>query len=176
MVKTKSNHWHCQLDSSVVIILTQERQAIIDYADLDAVLKYRWCAHHVGSRWYAATHPGKGREDRQLLHMHRWILDATKGQEVDHVNGNGLDNRRCNLRFVTHSQNASNATKHKDKQSSQYKGVYPANREGAWRDAICKNRRQIALGVFESELEAAIAYNNAAKALFGEYARLNDTR
>lgn len=93
---------------------------------------------------------------------------------VDHINGNGLDNRRSNLRLATAFQNLANMAIRPH--TSQYKGVsYYKHRTSykKWVAEIRCNRKRVRLGAFESEIEAARAYNEAAKNLFGEFARLN---
>ena len=168
------NKWGQRDDGVIQIELTQGQVALVDECDLEKVLAYRWCAHaQKNGRWYAATHPGYGRKDKRILHMHRLIMGAPKGTQVDHVNLAGLDNRRANLRFATLSQNLANARRHRDKKSP-YKGTYFDKRRSHWRAAICVNGQQIHLGCFDDEIDAAIAYNEAATKYFGEFARLND--
>lgn len=105
--------------------------------------------------------------------MHRLILGAPAGIGVDHRNGDGRDNRRLNLRLATRTQNAQNRSKNRDKTSSRYKSVYARRRKGPWYAQIRIRGRNKHLGVFETEEEAALAYNRAAVEYFGEYARLN---
>lgn len=107
--------------------------------------------------------------------MHRLILGTSVGMEVDHVNGDGRDNRRVNLRLATHSQNMANQRKRRDGISSRYKGVwYERRRKRPWRAKIKVRGRQVNLGYFETEEEAAYAYNLAALEHFGGFARLNE--
>lgn len=104
--------------------------------------------------------------------LHRVVLGAQDGQRVDHINGDKLDNRLCNLRLATPSQNSANSIKRKG--SSKYKGVTRRS-WGAWRAQICVNLKKHSLGHFQSEIDAAKAYNTAALKHFGEFARLNET-
>jgi hypothetical protein len=97
-------------------------------------------------------------------------MGAKEGQEVDHINGNGLDNRRVNLRFVTRAQNNMNKAKYKHSKSP-YKGVTKYGE--AWKAAIYFEKKRIHLGVFDNAEDAGKAYNAKAKELFGEHARLN---
>jgi hypothetical protein len=103
--------------------------------------------------------------------MHKLL---TGWPQTDHINGNGLDNRRCNLRPVTSQQNRAN--QRKTRGTSQFKGVYLRRRERNWEAAIKVNRRRIYLGTFSSEVEAARAYDAAARHHFGEFAALNFPR
>ena len=100
-------------------------------------------------------------------------MRAEKGILVDHINHNGLDNRKANLRFATYSQNAWNRKKPTDSGSSKYKGVRWVKDSKKWRAVICNNNRRTHLGFFNDEKEAAAAYDTAAKKHRGEYAFLN---
>lgn len=99
-------------------------------------------------------------------------MNPAKGFVVDHINGNGLDNRRENLRISTQAQNLWNAKKHKDS-SSIYKGVSKRRNDTNWSARIMKNGKAQHIGMFTTETEAASAYNRVAKELFGEFAILN---
>ncbi len=93
--------------------------------------------------------------------------------DVDHINGNRLDNRKCNLRLATRSQNLQNSRK-RTGCSSRFKGVNWLGQNKRWRARIKVFGKEIALGCFISELEAAEAYNKAAKEHFGDFAKLNE--
>lgn len=99
------------------------------------------------------------------------LLGAVGGLYIDHRNGNGLDNRRDNLRRATMSQNIANQFPRGG--SSKYKGVCRSKRSGGWLAQICVNRKSIYLGRFGTEEEAARAYDVKAKEVWGEFARLN---
>lgn len=132
----------------------------------------------VASRhWYAVRRSGgrletiyaESAKHPQTM-MHRLILgDAAKGLVVDHINGDGLDNRRANLRLCTQGENARNVSARPG--TSKFKGV--SRRDGKWRARIMVNRREISLGRFDSEVEAACAYDAAAVRHFGSFAKLN---
>ncbi len=104
--------------------------------------------------------------------MHRLVLDAPSSLNVDHINGNGLDNRRKNLRLANEVQSAANRRKTTKKTSSRYKGV--SGREGRWLAYITVNDKRRYLGIFVDEHEAALAYNVAALGAFAEFAFLNE--
>ncbi len=113
--------------------------------------------------------------------MHRAVMSFSKGRIsgvpngkfVDHINHNGLDNRRANLRIVTHKQNGWNRRKTARKSTSRYKGVCWSKRERMWHVQIKKNGKQITIGYFLDEKAAARAYDAKADELFGQYAALN---
>jgi len=162
---------------STIIQLTQGFKTIVDKKDLPKVSKYFW---HVlklknGNTNYARTTincPNK----RQTISMHRFILNAKKGQEVDHINTNGLDNRRSNIRICTRIENCMNSKKidqNKRKTSSVYKGVSFDRENNKYRARIKYNGKLIYLGRFKNEYDAAESYNQAAAKLFGKFAKLN---
>jgi hypothetical protein len=105
--------------------------------------------------------------------MHREIMNPPEHLLVDHRNNDTLDNRRANLRLATHSENSYNRPKTKAKTTSQYIGIYLEKRTGRWTVKIRANGKRLWLGRFELEIEAAKAYDAAAKKYHGEFARLN---
>ena len=103
--------------------------------------------------------------------MHRVILNAPPGREVDHINRNGLDNRRSNLRLATHAQNEANKPPR-----GEYKGAYWCKKSGRWRASIRVDGRLRHMGRFATREEAARVYDDAALEAFGEFAYLNFPR
>lgn len=146
--------------------------ALVDEEDFFNLSQRKWYLIITPSgSYYAYTIFSKGRK-KLTARMHQIILPLPKGFEVDHKNCNGLDNRRHNLRAATHSQNCANRTVGgKNKRLSKYKGVSKKNRK--WSAAVQKDGTIYRLGSFTTEQEAARAYNEAAKRLFGEFARVN---
>ena len=104
--------------------------------------------------------------------MHRLVINAQKGTMVDHINRNRLDNRKENLRLCTMQENRRNSAKKKGS-ASPFKGVMRVTHRPAWRAFIKYDDKNHYLGYFKSEVEAAQAYNEAAKEHFGEFAVLN---
>lgn len=156
------------------IPLTQDRVAIIDDIDEERVCDGSWHILTTNGLEYAVGRVANNEGERIRTYMHRLILDAPRGVSVDHINGNGLDNRRCNLRFATVNQNQFNRRPNSGC-SSQYKGVYWDKSKNRWRAYIKKNHKRFYLGVYTDELQAARAYDEAARELFGKYARPNFT-
>jgi len=142
--------------------------ALVDDQDYDDLAAYRWNRSPQG---YAQRTGSIGGRKIKVL-MHHVILPPEPGMSTDHRNLNKLDNRRCNLRPATRSQNLAN-TPPKAGHSSQYKGVSWRRRAGKWQANIKVHGRQYFLGYFADEQEAALAYNRAALRYFGEYAYLN---
>lgn len=155
------------------IPLTQGQYAIVDDEDYDWLRKWKWYAHKDGNNFYAVRNKkAKERFPRQMVMMHREIMNPPAGKETDHIKGSGLDNRRCNLRACTHQQNLRNQKKRKNK-TSQYKGVFWHSREKKWYVSVTKDYKPKIIGRFIDEIKAAEKYDEIAKNLFGKFARLN---
>ncbi|CAA6603857.1 Pathogenesis-related transcriptional factor and ERF protein [Rhodospirillaceae bacterium LM-1] len=154
--------------SSKRIPLTQWHFAIVDAEDVEWLSEFRWCVLRTrsGAPRYAVR-----RENKQFIFMHRMIIPAPNGMDVDHINGNGLDNRRHNLRFCTRSENLQNMRPRGG--SSSFKGVYRHKRDQVWRAYIDVNKVRLSLGSFQDETDAARAYDEAARKHFGAFARPN---
>lgn len=153
----------------IEIPLTKGQVALIDDEDFELVSQYSWHTNtNPSGNCYARGCKGKNR--KQIL-MHRLILRVSQNQFIDHINGDGLDNRKENLRITTHTQN--NMNKHKSWGFSKYKGVYWNKKENKWIAHLKKNSKRIFLKRFNSEIDAALAYDAKARELFGEFARPN---
>ena len=150
--------------------------AIIDECDAHLVAGIAWHVHLDCMMWYAThTTPHDECGKQQKRRMHRVILGVTDPSvQVDHINGNGLDNRRCNLRIATNSENAANRKNLPQNKTSRYRGVTWHRGVGKWQAAIKVHGKNHYLGVFPSDVDAAIAYNRAAKVHFGEFAVINE--
>lgn len=143
--------------------LTKGLVALVDDRDLPTVVGLRWqaAARSNGNGWYAKS---------SHVLMHRLLMPGVG--RVDHVNGDGLDNRRENLRPATQSQNLANQRPCRGG-SSRFKGVHWDRAKQRWMVTIRRDGRTRYVGRYDREVEAARAYNTAAVVLFGEYARLN---
>lgn len=154
------------------IELNNSRVALIDETDEQLIRRYNWNVV-IGKRLlYAFT----VLETRAPISMHRFLLKPPASVMVDHINHDGLDNRRCNLRLATRQQNAWNSRKADRTRTSNYKGVTYAGwgkKRKRWRAIIFIKRRRVHLGYFHTQEEAAIAYNEAAQQAFGSFACLN---
>lgn len=153
-------------------VLHLDQLALVDDEDYDRVRSFTWRAshHHTGRNIYVQT--GMKVDGRMTtVKLHRFIMGAEKGQFVDHINHDALDNRRDNLRICTTQQNNFN-TRKADGQTSIYKGVFKRE-NGRWRACVRINGKLINIGTFDNEEVAAAAYNWKARELFGEFALLN---
>jgi len=155
------------------ISLTQGKMALVDDEDYEYLNQWKWYAHcRKNSNIFYACRWDKSRKEhpRKIIRMHRFILQPTKNLQVDHIDGNGLNNQRSNLRLCTGQQNSQNCRLARHN-TSGYKGV-TFDRTG-YRARITFNRKQILLGYFSTPEEAAQAYNKAAIKYFGRFAKLN---
>lgn len=155
---------------SKLIPLTQGKCAIVDDQDYEWLSRWKWCAIKPRKTWYAVRAEyldGK----RKNIYMHRFILNAPRGTEVDHANWNGLDNRRCNIRLATSSQNSANIWREATTKTP-YRGIY-RNRGAGWYAVVQVNYKRIRLGAYPTAEIAASAYDRAAISHFGEFAVTN---
>jgi len=153
------------------IPLTKGKFAIVDPPDYEILSKYKWRTCKAPNTFYAERSIRKqnGKFSRKLLHRH--LMQPPANLVIDHINRNGLDNRRANLRLATISQNAANSKKRNPR--SGYKGVWLDKQKNLYRAAIWSNNKRYYLGLFESPVDAAKAYDDAAKKLHKDFAALN---
>jgi hypothetical protein len=145
-------------------LVNQERYVLVDDADFDFLNQFQW---YLSVGRYAVTFV-----NGHIEKMHRLLLKSPENITIDHIDRNGLNNQRSNLRLATQTQNNANSRK-RGGCSSKYKGVYRNNKLGCWAVQITYKGKWHHLGVFSSEEEAARQYNKKARKLFGEYAKLN---
>ncbi len=151
------------------IKLTKDKFAIVDVEDYEKLAQYDWqLSEGESKKCYAVC-----LVNRKIVSMHRVIMNAPAGMFVDHRYGDGLDNRKENLRIVTQAQNQYNRRKTSRKTSSKYKGVHLKKQYNKYGAEISCNGKRTHLGYFDNEIDAAKAYDEAAKKLFGEFAKLN---
>ena len=154
------------------IPLTQGKYAIVDPDDFERLNKHKWFAVKNSNTFYAGRTIYAGKKYISIR-MHRVILHPPDNLLVDHINHNGLDNRKANLRLATCAQNTYNRRCFRKDKSSKYKGLSWRKQRKIWAVTICYKRKNIIVGYFEDEKQAAKAYDKAAKKYHGEFASLN---
>lgn len=151
------------------IPLVEGGVALVDDSDHEMLMRYTW--HAVLASRSGGVKAQASIKNKAVL-MHRLIMNAPKGTQVDHRNQNTLDNQRGNLRLCTNAQNSYNRRPHKGS-ASGFKGVHIMRKLNKWAAEIYKDGEVFYLGLFTDPREAAQAYDNAAKHLHGEFAWLN---
>ena len=155
------------------IKLTQGKVAFVDDEDYERVNQFKWCANKIGNTFYAARAIRiNGKKTIQKMHM--FILGDTPGKpQIDHKDGNGLNNWKLNLRPCTNQENAMNQRKPNKNCSSEYLGVYLHKSTGKWLARIQIDGKRKHIGYFGNEIDAARAYDAAKKKHSPEFAKLN---
>jgi hypothetical protein len=158
------------------IPLTKGQVALVDAADYEWLMQWKWFAHWapVAKKFYAVRNEALGLRKQHIVPMHRQILGLKRGDKMhgDHINMETLDNRRSNLRIASGSQNMMNRRLQSNNKSGT-KGVYWDSERRKWASVIGIDGKYIRLGRFDHIHEAASAYAEAAKKYHGEFARLS---
>lgn len=152
-----------------LVPLTKGYKAVVDLDDVYIVAPYTWCAARSGNLVYAIS--DQSSRGGKAIRMHRVIIGAPKGIEVDHIDGDSLNNRKSNLRLATRAQNAKNCRRPINNKSG-YKGVYFHKASGKWLAQISANGKRVYIGCFDAPELAHAAYLRAAEKLHGEFARV----
>lgn len=147
----------------------KDRVVLFDDADAAIVAAYQWHLHPTAHATYVRGF-ARGRRKEGLVYMHRLLTGAQRGEDVDHANSEGLDNRRDNLRRCTRSQNSANRDAFAGSRSG-IKGVHFETWSGRWRAEIKRGGKRVRIGRFDTAAEAASAYQAEAVRLYGEFAR-----
>jgi hypothetical protein len=151
------------------IPLTRGKFALVSDARYKKLMRHKWNAHRSECGLWTAQRRTK---ENKIVYMHREIMGLKHGdkREVDHHNHDDLDNQDHNLRICTRRENVYNTRKQKRKTSSRYKGVSWNKQRDNWRVRITVNGKEIHLGFYHNEINAAKAYDEAAKKYYGEFA------
>lgn len=153
------------------ITLSQDKSAKVDDDWFDYLSQFKWYAYRNRNSFYAARNSGV-RPFRIKIRMHTEIMNPPHGMEVDHIDGDGLNNQIGNLRIVTKAQNRANSSRNLNN-TSGFKGVSWYKRSQKWRAVILINGKYVHIGLFDSAEDAARAYDETARKYHGEFARLN---
>ena len=154
-ITSEGDHMRCTMKNGASFIF--------DIEDMEVVQSHTWSV----ARGHVRT-----TIDGRSVYLHQLLLGRSRDREIDHINGDKMDNRRCNLRPVTHAQNNQNKGLRRDS-TTGYKGVCFDKRSGKYLAYINANGKRTYLGLFDDKLSAAYAYDTAALQLHGEYARPN---
>lgn len=156
------------------IPLTQGYFALVDDEDASILKQYKWCVSVKVTGAYAVRRVTVSSKKYRMVYMHRLLIGLNHGdkKQADHINGDTLDNRKCNLRVCNHRQNQQNSksTRHS---SSKYKGVTWCKNNNKWHAKISMHGKTIHLGCFSSEEDAARMYDKVALAEFKKFAKTN---
>lgn len=154
----------------ICVILTQGKHAIINSDDWDLIKTHKWFAYKNGNNFYAATQIPIGKRKQRMLGMHRVIIGShDKKYVVDHIDGNGLNNTRENLRLCKPQENSKNSSIRKTNKSG-FKGVDFHKGSKKWRAQISSNGKKIHIGYFDTPINAHKAYCEFAKKHHQEFA------
>jgi hypothetical protein len=153
------------------IKLTQGKEAIVDDEDFDYLNQWKWFYCKSRKTGYAKRVSGK-RPKQQQISMHRIIMQPNQGMEIDHIDHNGLNNQRQNLRNCSPTENKQNSSKHRNN-TSGYVGVVWEKRRKKWSANIQANNTNVFLGRFDNIEDAAQAYDVYARRYYGEFACTN---
>jgi len=154
------------------IPLTQGKFTLVDEEDYEELYKYKWYYHN---GYAARSQYNPITQKAPIVLMHRVIMNVKEGEEVDHINHNTLNNRKCNLRVCTSAQNNQNRQFYKTG-TSYYKGVSWNTNKEKWIAQIIYNGKSIYLGTYTDEEQAARAYDKKAIEVHGEFAYTNFPR
>jgi hypothetical protein len=156
------------------IHITRGTVAFVSDEDYDYINSFNWsCRPNDNGTAYAIRKGRRRTDEKRTVEMHREIIKVPKGMQIDHINGDGLDNRRENLRIACVQTNAFNRGKPSMACTSQYKGVLRRQGKIVWEARLKYNDKAIYLGNYADEEDAASAYNYAAILMFGEFAKPN---
>jgi len=154
------------------IPLTQGKSALVDDADFAELNQHKWYAYENGRTFYAGRSLTTGINKQTMLPMHRAILALQQGELCDHIDHNGLNNQRHNIRAASYTQNNTNTRSHTGSTSNHLGVSWNASRK-KWIAQIQKKRQGKYIGAFDDEMRAALAYDIEALCAHGLFASLN---
>lgn len=156
------------LDVKIFIELTKDKITVIDFKDYATIKDYKWHSNFQTNKFYARTNVRKSGGGYKGLLLHRFIMQCPTNMDIDHIDGNPLNNCRDNLRVCTRAENARNRGKTKAN-TSGYKGISFMKDRGSWSSKIRVDYKDYHLGFFPTKEEAYGAYCNALNKFHGEF-------
>lgn len=150
------------------ILLTKNKKTLVDDQCFEQLNKHNWFCNGGYARRYSSRTDGK----RHVIHMHRVITKAPKNLQVDHINGDKLDNRIENLRLCTNSLNMANKPAQKNN-TSGFKGVSKHKGTNKWQAVVAVKGKNKYLGIFKTKKQAYSVYKKAAVNSFGVFAYIS---
>lgn len=156
------------------IPLTQGKFALVDERDFAELSKYKWSAEKRGKIFYASRYLKKINGEKTRIRMHTEIKKSPHGKEIDHIDRNGLNNQRSNLRICTRAENERNKLERSDNKSG-FKGVCWSKQYKKWRSRIQCNGKEFHLGYFKDKIKACETYIKYCKIYHGKFARFKKT-
>lgn len=156
-------------DVGFVLPNSTRHTVVISKCDAERVMAHRWWVDSADKKLKFYTKIG-----RQKVYLSRFIMNAKPGEQVDHISGDRLDNRRANLRIASHAENCQNRQKSRTAATSRFKGVSKkTRRRSPWQVSIRANGKHVHIGCFADEIAAARAYDDAARTAYGAFGRFN---
>jgi hypothetical protein len=152
-----------------IIKLTNGGEAFVDDEDFERLSKYTWRRKDDGRTSYAKAYGGGGRKNRITLLMHRKLMEVPRGVVIDHVDGNGLNNQKNNLRVCTCEQNHWNRHRLNSNNTSGYRGVSWDKKTNKWLVRVGYDGKRVYGGLFENRDSAVVVYKKITSELYGEY-------
>lgn len=159
-------------------IIISGYSVLVDDEDVERIQQYNWWVDNSVlrryNRYYFRTKIKHGIRQYEVMKLHRFIMGCTymDGTVIDHINNDTLDNRKCNMRFCTQKENARNKRR-ETRNNSGYKGAKLNKRTGRYNATVKYEQKNYALGSFINLIDAATAYDDVARLLFGEFALVN---
>ena len=161
----KTNNIYIKENYAEIVITKKNNEIItvlIDIEDIEKIQKLKWRVSKNKNGYYVRAWGRKDYKYKQIVYLHRYIMNCPGDMEVDHINHNTLDNRKCNLRVCTMLENKQNVPKRENNKSG-YRNIHWDKNRKKWRVRMTINKKEVKVGIYETVEEALIARNNFIK-------------